>query len=1458
MKRIITLVGALFIGLSSFSQIYINEDFSTFINPVLPPLSSGWKNADSIPNRMSDSIWRFDNPGTRAPTLPISSPFAIADGDHNGSPGNPFQDDMYLSSTNFDASLASIVILEFDHYYRTIGTGIGELQIFDGSAWVTDTIFTVNTDPTTSFVTTHEVIDISQHVAGISNAQIRFRYTDPGWGWYWIIDNITIFQPVPDDAAVIAIDSLPASACNLDSNETITARIVNFGSTVIRNIPIRYTINGGPIVPETILDSINPGDTLQYSFTTKANLSAIGSYDVVVYSAIRGDNNVLNDSAFFTTTLNPAISTYPYSEGFENGNGAWTTGGVNGTWAVGAPIGILINSAANGFNSYVTNLSGVYNNGDASYVISPCFDFSSLSAPQFKMNIWYDSEQSWDGTTMQMTIDDGITWTDVGIFGDPNNWFNDNAINGLQAAGLTGAGWSIVGGLGSGGWLLAEHDVPAAANQPSVRFRIFHGSDGSIQREGFAFDDILIQDAPAIDVGIASFASPVTGCGLGAADSVCIMVSNYGSAPISNFEVAFEFNAQLFTDTVFSTLNPGDTALFCFDSTINISAGGTYRIKAYSMAINDGNALNDTSYLTFDNIPIISGYPYSEGFENGNGGWVSGGSNNSWAIGTPTGAVINSAANGFNSYATELTGLYNNNEESWVQGPCFDFTSLNQPQIKMNVWWSSEISWDGAVLQSSINGGATWQKVGAFGDPNNWYTDNSINGLQTSLEPSGEGWTGRVGTGSGAWVLAEHDLTGLANQPAVILRVAFGSDGSVQDDGFAFDDVLILDAPAIDAGIVALTAPSSGCGLSTSDSVRVAVVNFGSAAISNFPITFELNSSLFVDTFQNIINPGDTAIFTFTQTTVNLSLPGQYSFVVYTDILNDGNLSNDTLNAVVDNSLKAAPFVENFDAFALGTGLINGWTSTTSTVGGFGTYLWQVNAGQTGSFATGPTGDNTTGFANYIYTEASNGAIGDITTLTSPCIDVSLLNGATLEFYYHMLGAEINTLYIEVGNNNGFVIVDSIVGAQQNAVADPFFQKSINISSLLGAGNLSVRFSSVSLGCCGGDISIDDFRLYEPSVSDIAVLAITEPTSGCGLGNDTVKVLIHNVGLGALNTIPLSYSVNNGAIIIDTSFVALSPGDSSIFSFAVPANLSAFSTYSIQVYSDLAFDGDRTNDSATALVNNIPVVSIPYTENFETSNGGWTAYGTNSSWAWGIPTGTNIIAAGSGAQAWVTNLTGVHNNNENSYLESPCMNFSGQTNDPVLTYLQTYNTESCCDEGWVELSTNGGNTWTKLIDNGGAINWYNDVINQYWNGNNISGLNTWDTVSNVLSGAAGQSSVKVRIAFSSDASIVEEGFGVDSISIDVATSIVRSNSDKIEFTIFPNPSEGKFTLIAPRTKESINIEILDTKGKLVYRQIMTAASARINNIDISKIAKGIYFVKISNASVSKIEKLIVQ
>src|SRR5690606_26695437 len=98
-----------------------------------------------------------------------------------------------------------------------------------------------------------------------------------------------------------------------------------------------------------------------------------------------------------------------------------------------------------------------------------------------------------------------------------------------------------------------------------------------------------------------------------------------------------------------------------------------------------------------------------------------------------------------------------------------------------------------------------------------------------------EGWSGRASSsnGSNGWLTAKHELTGLGGQSSVLLRIAFGSDGSGQDDGFAFDDISIYEKPALDAGITAVTSPTTATCDNSLQTVTVIIQNFGANSLSN-------------------------------------------------------------------------------------------------------------------------------------------------------------------------------------------------------------------------------------------------------------------------------------------------------------------------------------------------------------------------------------------------------------------------------------------------------------------------------------------------------------------------------------------------------------------------------------------------------------------------------------------------
>jgi gliding motility-associated-like protein len=209
-------------------------------------------------------------------------------------------------------------------------------------------------------------------------------------------------------------------------------------------------------------------------------------------------------------------------------------------------------------------------------------------------------------------------------------------------------------------------------------------------------------------------------------------------------------------------------------------------------------------------IPI-SIFPYNEGFEATNGSWTTGGNLSDWAWGTPVKPVINGAASGTKCWIVGgLTGSsYNDAEASWLQSPCFDFTSLQYPYISFNVFWETEQRFDGGGFQYSTNNGATWTNVGAVSEPanclnSNWFNFSPItylNGLATVRD----GWSGNIqstggsclgGGGSGGWKNAKHVMPGLAGVSGVIFRFIFGAGTQCNAyDGFAVDDIMIGEAP---------------------------------------------------------------------------------------------------------------------------------------------------------------------------------------------------------------------------------------------------------------------------------------------------------------------------------------------------------------------------------------------------------------------------------------------------------------------------------------------------------------------------------------------------------------------------------------------------------------------------------------------------------------------------------------
>jgi len=125
---------------------------------------------------------------------------------------------------------------------------------------------------------------------------------------------------------------------------------------------------------------------------------------------------------------------------------------------------------------------------------------------------------------------------------------------------------------------------------------------------------------------------------------------------------------------------------------------------------------------------------FSSSFDADNGGFVASGANSTWAWGAPTtgpGAPYSPP----NVWATNLSGNYNDREDSFITSPLIDLSAYAglAPTISFMHWYSSESNtYDWGAVEATKDGGLTWdtlwQKFGTYVNP---WTSKSI-----QLDPS--------------------------------------------------------------------------------------------------------------------------------------------------------------------------------------------------------------------------------------------------------------------------------------------------------------------------------------------------------------------------------------------------------------------------------------------------------------------------------------------------------------------------------------------------------------------------------------------------------------------------------------------------------------------------------------------------------------------------------------------------
>ena len=91
-------------------------------------------------------------------------------------------------------------------------------------------------------------------------------------------------------------------------------------------------------------------------------------------------------------------------------------------------------------------------------------------------------------------------------------------------------------------------------------------------------------------------------------------------------------------------------------------------------------------------------------------------------------------------------------------------------------------------------------------------------------------------------------------------------------------------------------------------------------------------------------------------------------------------------------------------------------------------------------------------------------------------------------------------------------------------------------------------------------------------------------------------------------------------------------------------------------------------------------------------------------------------------------------------------------------------------------------------------------------------------------------------------------------------SNVLGNEDFLqnEFSLYPNPSKGSFTIEFKELTNSYSVEVFDITGKTIYENNYDQSANLVQTITLDKPASGVYFVNVKSDSGIVTKKLVIQ
>lgn len=312
MKKQLLLIAGAFLAAASMNAqtVYLSEDFEGGSMPAgwaANPASNGW----AVPCVNSTSF-----------TPPAHTVFAGCNDDAVQSAANG---NALLTTPVVNLSAATTVYLKFDAFFQglTYNNVTEQAEVLystdGGSTWTSAGQLAANA----SWATYAQ--DMSAQLAGQANVKIAFKYNDGGdWLFGAAIDNVSIFTPAPNDAALTAVTpalNSPAAYGVVSSNITLGGTITNEGTSAITSCVVKYDAGAG--VQSYTLSSINIAPFASYNFTHNVpyTIPSAGPHPVSMWVELSGDADHSNDT--MATSISGVAFMPTHAVTVEEATGTW-------------------------------------------------------------------------------------------------------------------------------------------------------------------------------------------------------------------------------------------------------------------------------------------------------------------------------------------------------------------------------------------------------------------------------------------------------------------------------------------------------------------------------------------------------------------------------------------------------------------------------------------------------------------------------------------------------------------------------------------------------------------------------------------------------------------------------------------------------------------------------------------------------------------------------------------------------------------------------------------------------------------------------------------------------------------------------------------------------------------------------------------------------------------------------